>query len=126
MFCVQCGKPFDSGSFCPHCGAPVKPAVAEAVAKASAPAPIPAPVNAVPGFDPLQTAPQQVQTVQPQIQAAAQQVKETPKKKKKTGLIVGLSVGGGVLLLTLLIGGIFGYSYLSREKRYEKVMQAFV
>ncbi len=82
MFCPNCGKQLpENGNFCPNCGTKV--------AAAQQPAQVP----------PVQVPPVQVPTVSVQPEVPATPV----KKKSKKGLIIGLSVGGGVLVILLAV-----------------------
>ena len=82
MFCPNCGKQLpENGNFCPNCGEKLMAA------------PQAQPVQ------PVQVPPVQVPTVSVQPEVPAQPV----KKKSKKGLIIGLSVGGGVLVILLAV-----------------------
>lgn len=96
--CPNCGATM-TGKFCHKCGtkkpdgqAPVQEA--KPVAAAAPAAAVKEPVKAEPVKDEL--------------------AQEEPKKKSKAGLIIGLSVGGGVLLLAgIIVGGIFGFKAIA-------------
>lgn len=82
MFCPNCGKQLpENGNFCPNCGEKLMAA------------PQAQPVQ------PVQVPPVQVPPVSVQPEVPAQPV----KKKSKKGLIIGLSVGGGVLVILLAV-----------------------
>ena len=91
MFCTRCGQPVAQGSvFCSHCGHAL-----------SVPAEPP---------QPPQAAPQPVYPENPNIPpqgyyytAPEPQGYGTPVKKKSTGLIVGLSVGGAAVLVLIAV-----------------------
>lgn len=123
VFCTKCGTSIlEDSLFCPKCGArqelaaPVQPQPQQAAPQVVQQQPQVAPtvqmqpqtppqqpVRMQPSPQPVQPRPQYQQ--QPQYNQQPQYQPQPPKKKSKTGLIIGLSVGGGALLLLLL--GIF-------------------
>lgn len=101
MFCTKCGQKIDAtAQFCVHCGNRV----------AAAQQPQQAPPQ--PPQQPQQYAPPQPQYAQPQQSGYAppQYAPYAQPKKSKTGLIVGLCVGGAVLIaaVILLVVFVFG------------------
>lgn len=87
--CPNCGAKM-TGKFCHKCG--TKKTDGQAVAQEAKPVAAAAPVA-----------------------SASEPVKEEPKKSKK-GLIIGLSVGGGCLLLAgLIVGGVFGIKAIANS-----------
>ena len=108
MFCRNCGAQIPEGAgFCGNCGTAVAPAAPAAPAAPVAPA-TPTPVAPPPAVAPVAPTPVAAPVFQTPVAAPAAPV----VKKKKTGLIVGLSLGGVALvgiivavILILVLGG---------------------
>lgn len=87
MFCTKCGKQIDdTAAFCIHCGNNMQAQAAQ-----------PQPASQPQYPQQPQYAPQPQYTQQPYAPGYA------PPKKSKTGLIVGLIVGGVVLIAAILV-----------------------
>ncbi len=114
MFCIKCGAQIKEGAvFCTNCGAPVrkKPVQVQNVEPEPEAQPAPAPVyqetvqvqNMTPMQGPAPVQPQNMGTEQGQVP-----VQKPGPRKRKLGLILGLSIGIPMfLIIVLAIVGIF-------------------
>lgn len=103
-FCISCGAQLPEGAgFCNHCGTAQNAGEQQAAPQMQA-------------QDGMQTSPQMQPQMQPQFQAAPQmqaQAQLQPTKNGRTGLIIGLVLGGtalvaGLVVLILFLTGVFG------------------
>ena len=114
MFCPHCGTQLPDGNkFCTGCGASLAEA-AEVVRETAAPQP--EPVYAPPAQEFVPNYAQQTY--------AAAATAPAPKKKGKTGLIVGLS--SAIVVIAALVCAFFFWiqpNFLSDEAKYDKAME---
>ena len=109
MFCVKCGyQNKDEAKFCFNCGNPlIRPAAADVGGdseNAAAPVPSGEEQPTAPGIEQPAAPPDIVQSAAaPEYNAPPLGYQAPPPKKKRTGLIVGLSIGGVVLAAAVVV-----------------------
>ena len=108
MNCKNCGSELRSdATFCTNCGTKIEAEPITEQPEAVPVQPVPVPMSEQPPHG--QFVQQPVQTQQPQMQFAQQpqgQFGQQQKKKSNTGLIVGLSIGGAVLIIGAFVIGL--------------------